>query len=86
MRQGKRKTEQTLAQANSQSLNWGYSTSLNEKPNDKEIIEEECNGVTDTLMRAVGTDWRELDETVKSSVAKAVQDQFKSYWRNMRKR
>ena len=48
-----------------------------EKPNNKEAIEEECNGVTETLMRAVGTDWSELDETVKTNVAKAVQDRFK---------
>ena len=41
-----------------------------EKPNDKEGIEEERNGVTDTLMRAVGTDWSELDETVKTNIAK----------------
>ena len=37
------------------------------KPNDKEAIEVE------TLMRAVGTDWSELDETVKTNIAKAVQ-------------
>ena len=52
---------------------------INEKLNDKDIIEEECNGVTATLMRAFGTDWSELDETVKTSVAKAVQDRFKPY-------
>ena len=50
-----------------------------EKPNDEETIEEECNGVTETLMRAVGTDWIELDETVKTSIAKAAQDRFKPY-------
>ena len=48
-----------------------------EKPNDKDTIEEECNGVTETLMRAVGTNWSELDETVKTSIAKEVQDRFK---------
>ena len=47
-----------------------------EKPNDKETIEMKCNEVTETLMRAVGTDWSELDETVKTSIAKAVQDRF----------
>ena len=47
-----------------------------EKPNDKETIKEECYGVTETLMRAVGTDRSELDETVKTSMAKAVQDRF----------
>ena len=50
-----------------------------ERPNDKEAIEEERNGVTETLRRAVGTDWSELDETVKTNVAKAVQDRFKPY-------
>ena len=50
-----------------------------EKPNDKEAIEEECNGVTETLTRAVGTDWSELDETVKTNIAKAVQDRFKPH-------
>ena len=50
-----------------------------EKPNDKETIEAECNGVTETLMRAVGTDWSELDETVKTCFARAVQDRFKPY-------
>ena len=50
-----------------------------EKPNDKETIEEERNGVTETLVRAVGTDWIELDETVKTNTAKAVQNRFKPY-------
>ena len=50
-----------------------------EKLNDKEAIEEESNGVTETLMRAVGTEWSELDETVKMNMAKAVQDRFKPY-------
>ena len=40
--------------------------------NDNDIIEEECRMI-------VGTDWRELDETVRSSIAKAVQDRFKPY-------
>ena len=48
-----------------------------EKPNDKEAIEEECNNVSETFMRAVGTDWSELDETVKTNIAKTVQDRFK---------
>ena len=38
-----------------------------------------ANGATEALMRAVGTDWSELDETVKTSIAKAVQDRFKPY-------
>ena len=38
----------------------GLCKNTNEQPNDKEIIEEESNGVTETLMRAVGTDWSEL--------------------------
>ena len=50
-----------------------------EKPNDNETIEEERNGVSETLMRAVGTDWSELDVTVITSIAKAVQDRFKPY-------
>ena len=50
-----------------------------EKPNDKETIEEERNGVTETLVRAVGTDWSELNETVKTNIAKAVQDRFKPH-------
>ena len=50
-----------------------------ERPNVKETIEEERNGVTETLMRAVGTDWSGLDETVKTNIAKAVQDRFKPY-------
>ena len=50
-----------------------------EKPNDTEAIEEECNGVTETLLRAVGTDWSELEETVKTSIAKTVQDRFRPY-------
>ena len=37
----------------------------------QEIIEEECNGVTETLMRAVGTDWSELDETVKTQYSQS---------------
>ena len=45
----------------------------------KETIEEKRNGVTETLMRDVGTEWSELDETVKTNIAKAVQDRFKPY-------
>ena len=41
-----------------------------EKQNDKETIEEECNGVTETLMRAVGTVWSEVEETVKKKHSK----------------
>ena len=45
----------------------------------KKALEEERHGVTDTLMRAVGTDGSELDETVETNTAKAVQDRFKPY-------
>ena len=46
---------------------------------DKEVIEEDRDGVTETLMQAIGSDWCELEETMKTSIAKAVQDRFKPY-------
>ena len=46
---------------------------------DKEGTEEDRDGVTETLMQAIGSDWCELEETMKTSIAKAVQDRFKPY-------
>ena len=46
---------------------------------DKEIIEEVRDGVSETLKQAIGSDWCELEETMKTSIAKAVQDRFKPY-------
>ena len=46
---------------------------------DKEVIEEDRDGVSETLMQAIGSDWCELEETLKTSIAKAVQDRFKPY-------
>ena len=46
---------------------------------DKEVIEEDRDGVTETLKQAIGSDWCELEETMKTSKAKAVQDRFKPY-------
>ena len=47
------------------------------RKNDKETIEEDCS-VTEALHQIVGSDWSELDETVRSTIAKAVQDRFKA--------
>ena len=49
------------------------------KKNDKETVEEECSSVTEALQQIVGSDWSELDETVRSNIARAVQDCFKPY-------
>ena len=48
---------------------------------DKEIIEDDREGVTvtETLKQAIGSDWCELEETMKTSIARAVQDRFKPY-------
>ena len=46
---------------------------------DKEVIEEDPDGVTETLKQAIGSDWCELEETMKTSIGKAVQDRFKPY-------
>ena len=35
------------------------------RKHDKEIIAEECTSVTASLQQIVGTDWSEVDETVK---------------------
>ena len=64
-------TMNTASSSSSSSLTSKDTARTNEKPNDKEIIEEESNGVTETLMRAVGIDGSELDETVKTSIAKS---------------
>ena len=45
----------------------------------KEVIEEDRDGVTETLKQAIGADWCELEETMKNSIAKAVKDRFKPY-------
>ena len=45
----------------------------------KEVIEEVRGGVTETLKQAIGADWCELEETVKTSIARTVQDRFKPY-------
>ena len=45
---------------------------------DKEVIEEDRDGVTETLMQAIGTDWCELDETMKTRKAKAVQGRLQA--------
>ena len=46
---------------------------------EKEVIEEDRDGVTEALKQAIGADWCELEETMKNSIAKAVQDRFKPY-------
>ena len=46
---------------------------------EKEVIEKDRDGVTETLKKAIGADWCELEETMKTSIAKAVQDRFKPY-------
>ena len=46
---------------------------------EKEVIEEDKDGVTEALKQAIGADWCELEETMKNSIAKAAQDRFKPY-------
>ena len=45
-----------------------------EKKNEKDFTEEDCTSMTEALQQIVGSDRSELNETVKSSTAKAVQD------------
>ena len=52
-------------------------TQAKEAMTGKEVIEEDRVGVTETLKEAIGADWCELEETVKTSIARAVQDRFK---------
>ena len=64
---------------NATSSSSSMDTEGSKEKNDKDAMEEDCSLVTQTLQQIVGADCSELDETVKSSMAKAVQDRFKPY-------
>ena len=54
-------------------------TKTKEITTEKEVIEEDRDGVTETLKQAFGTDWCELEETMKTRIARVIQDRFKPY-------
>ena len=54
-------------------------TKAKEITTEKEVIEEDRDSVTETLKQAFGADWCELEETMKTRIARAVQDRFKPY-------
>ena len=69
----------TSASSSSSTLPPKTTTKTKEVTTEKEVIEEDRDGVTETLKQAIGADWCELEETMKTSIARAVQDRFKPY-------
>ena len=69
----------STAPSSSSSLPAKEATKVNETTTEKEVIEEDRDGVTETLKQAMGADWCELEETIETSIARAVQDRFKPY-------